>query len=138
MVICMRRAKRYKRKPFKPINCDDFKELRLMNRLSIQDTAKLLHVTSRTVSLWEAGSSRIPYAAFKLLRCLAMVRFCQMLGTAGKSRAMRCGRLLVGLSVSMNSPIYRTTSRWHVIGSKIANQDNLVVCLPVKLLFKCL
>lgn len=67
----MSRPKRYKRKPFKPINCDDFKELRLMNRLSIKDTAKLLHVTSRTISLWEAGSTRIPYAAFKLLRSLA-------------------------------------------------------------------
>lgn len=67
----MTRKKRYKRKPFKPINRDDFRELRIMNRLSLQETAKLLRVTSRTVYSWEAGSARVPYAAFKLLRCLA-------------------------------------------------------------------
>jgi transcriptional regulator with XRE-family HTH domain len=67
----VKRKKRYKRKPYKPIDKDDFKEVRLTSRLTIEQTAKLLQVTSRTVALWECGSSRIPYSAFKLLRCLA-------------------------------------------------------------------
>lgn len=67
----MKRKKRYKRKPYKPIDKEDFKEARLISRLTIEQTAKLLQVTSRTVALWECGSSRIPYSAFKLLRCLA-------------------------------------------------------------------
>jgi DNA-binding transcriptional regulator YiaG len=67
----MRRKKRYKPKPFKPIDKDEFKVMRLQNKLTIEQTASLLRVTSRTVALWESGGSRIPYSAFKLLRCLA-------------------------------------------------------------------
>jgi transcriptional regulator with XRE-family HTH domain len=66
----LKRKKRYKRKPFKPIDRDHFKDLRLLNNLTINQTASLLRVTSRTIALWESGSTRIPYAAFKLLRCL--------------------------------------------------------------------
>lgn len=43
-----------------------------MQRLTIEDTAKLLRVTTRTVMHWESGVTRIPYAPFKLLRVLAM------------------------------------------------------------------
>lgn len=43
----------------------------MLNRLSIDEAAKLLQVTSRTIAHWERGSTRIPYSAFKLLRCLA-------------------------------------------------------------------
>lgn len=63
--------KKYKRKPFKPIDRTQFREVRLLNNLSIEQTAKLLQVTSRTVAHWENGVTRIPYSAFKLLRCLA-------------------------------------------------------------------
>lgn len=42
-----------------------------MNQLSVDDAAKLLQVTARTVANWECGASRIPYSAFKLLRYLA-------------------------------------------------------------------
>lgn len=64
--------RRYKRKPYKPIDRDKFREMRLMQRLSIEATAKLLGVTTRTVMHWESGVTRIPYAPFKLLRVLAM------------------------------------------------------------------
>jgi DNA-binding transcriptional regulator YiaG len=66
-----RKKKRYKRKPFKPINRDDFKELRLINNLTVIQTAELLQVTGRTIALWESGAVRVPYSAFKLLRVLA-------------------------------------------------------------------
>lgn len=46
-----------------------------MNKLTIEDVAKLLQVTSRTVAHWECGSTRIPYAAFKLLRMKANGEF---------------------------------------------------------------
>jgi DNA-binding XRE family transcriptional regulator len=65
------KRRKYKRKPYKPIDKEQFREIRIMNRLSIDDAAKLLQVTSRTIAHWESGSSRIPYSAFKLLRCLA-------------------------------------------------------------------
>jgi transcriptional regulator with XRE-family HTH domain len=65
------KRRKYKRKPYKPIDKEQFREIRIMNRLSIDDAAKLLQVTSRTIAHWECGSSRIPYSAFKLLRCLA-------------------------------------------------------------------
>lgn len=65
------RRKKYKRKPFKPIDREQFREVRMMNRLTIEETAKLLQVTSRTIAHWESGVTRIPYTAFKLLRCLA-------------------------------------------------------------------
>jgi len=65
------KRKKYKRKPFKPIDNEQFREVRIMNRLSINEVAKLLQVTSRTVANWESGASRIPYSAFKLLRYLA-------------------------------------------------------------------
>lgn len=61
---------RYKPKPFKPIAHDKFKLTRYLAKLSREEVACLLHVTPRTVALWETGKSRIPYAAFKLLRVL--------------------------------------------------------------------
>lgn len=67
----MAKRKKYKRKPYKPIDKDQFRDVRKMNRLSIDETAKLLQVTSRTIAHWESGVTRIPYSAFKLLRILA-------------------------------------------------------------------
>ena len=62
--------RRYKRKPFKPIDREQFREIRLMHRFSIEETAKLLQVTARTVAHWESGVTRIPYAAYKMLKVL--------------------------------------------------------------------
>jgi len=67
----MAKRKKYKRKPYKPIDKDQFRDVRKMNRLSVDETAKLLQVTSRTIAHWESGVTRIPYSAFKLLRILA-------------------------------------------------------------------
>jgi transcriptional regulator with XRE-family HTH domain len=67
----MAKRKTYKRKPYKPIHKDQFRDIRKMNRLSVEETAKLLQVTSRTIAHWESGVTRIPYSAFKLLRILA-------------------------------------------------------------------
>ena len=64
------KRKKYKRKPFKPIDRERFREIRMLNRLSIDDVAKLLQVSSRTIAHWESGATRIPYSAFKLMRCL--------------------------------------------------------------------
>lgn len=62
-------AKRcYKRKPFKPVDYERFKETRLLAGMTRKQAAQLLFVTLRTVQLWEAGKVQIPYAAFRLLR----------------------------------------------------------------------
>ncbi len=66
----VRRRKRYKRKPWKPVDYEKFHETRLMARLTQREVACLLHVTDRTVRLWENGEVAIPYAAYKLLRIL--------------------------------------------------------------------
>lgn len=58
------------KKPFKTIECEQFGELRILHRLTIERAADLLHVTARTVANWESGDTRIPYSAFKLLRIL--------------------------------------------------------------------
>lgn len=50
---------------------DDFRRVRLMNNLTINDTARVLQVTNRTVANWERGDARIPYSAYKLLRLKA-------------------------------------------------------------------
>lgn len=47
-----------------------FWEIRHCCGLSVAATAKLLRVTERTVLHWESGKYRVPYAAYKLLRCL--------------------------------------------------------------------
>jgi transcriptional regulator with XRE-family HTH domain len=64
------RKRRYKRKPFKPIDREQFREMRQIHRYSIEQVASLLHVSPRTVAHWESGANRIPYAAYKLLRWL--------------------------------------------------------------------
>ena len=47
-----------------------FREARMTCFLSVDAAAKLLHVTRRTLHNWEAGTTRIPYAAFKLMRIM--------------------------------------------------------------------
>src|SRR3546814_9575726 len=44
--------------------------MRLSCALSVGAAAKVLHVTARTLHNGEAGASRVPYAAYKLLRLL--------------------------------------------------------------------
>lgn len=66
----MPRKRRYKRKPFKPVNYDAFREILRLCRLSKPEVADLLRVSLRTVQYWEKGQASIPYAAFKLLRIL--------------------------------------------------------------------
>lgn len=69
------RKRKYRRKPYKPIDTTDFKDLRLMNSLTIEQAADMLHVTPRTVISWEKGRSRIPYSAYKLFRLMANGEF---------------------------------------------------------------
>ena len=52
------------------VTADAFHEARLYCLLSIEQTAKLLRVSDRTVHNWESGRCRIPYAAYKLMRIL--------------------------------------------------------------------
>lgn len=52
------------------IDPQDFRHTRLAARLTVDQAAALLFVSSRTVRYWEAGRARIPYAAFKLLKVL--------------------------------------------------------------------
>jgi transcriptional regulator with XRE-family HTH domain len=47
-----------------------FRQLRRAHRLSLQACAELLGVTGRTVSRWESGRVRVPYAPYRLLRLL--------------------------------------------------------------------
>jgi transcriptional regulator with XRE-family HTH domain len=51
-----------------PICPEAFRDARHRLRFSIEDAARLLDVTPRTVRNWESGRARIPYAAFRLLR----------------------------------------------------------------------
>lgn len=67
----MKQPRKRKGKTFKPIDYEAFREVRLINRLTISQVAKMLRVSSRTVMNWECGATRIPYSAFKLLRFIA-------------------------------------------------------------------
>ena len=53
---------------------DGFRTLRRAHRLSLAGCGKLLGVTGRTVSLWESGRVRVPYAPYRLLRTLLGAR----------------------------------------------------------------
>jgi hypothetical protein len=60
--------RRYKRKPYKPVSYDRFRETRLLAGMTRKQAAQLLFVTLRTIQLWERCAVKIPYAAFRLLR----------------------------------------------------------------------
>jgi hypothetical protein len=47
-----------------------FREARLCCGLGVEACADLLQVTERTIRNWEAGATRIPYAAYRLMRVL--------------------------------------------------------------------
>lgn len=48
----------------------DFRDARHTCGLTVPTCATLLRVSERTIRNWEAGSTRIPYTAFKLMRVL--------------------------------------------------------------------
>lgn len=58
--------------------------------LSIDDTARLLRVTPRTVRYWFSGKTAVPYAAYKLVRI--MHRW-ELPGDAWKGWHMHSGKL---------------------------------------------
>jgi len=51
-------------------DADGFRLLRRLHGLTIVRCAALLGVTARTVSTWESGRVRVPYAPYRLLRVL--------------------------------------------------------------------
>jgi DNA-binding XRE family transcriptional regulator len=52
------------------IEPQDFRGLRRACGLTRRQAAEALNVTERTIQNWENGGARIPWMAFKLLRCL--------------------------------------------------------------------
>lgn len=54
--------------PRRQVTADRFRDARHLCLLSIEACATLLRVSPRTVRNWEAGTIRIPCAAFKLMR----------------------------------------------------------------------
>lgn len=71
----MRTSKGRRRKPAqvfqtRAITAVRFRETRFACGLSQADAAKFLQVTLRTVHNWETGATRVPYAAYKLVRVL--------------------------------------------------------------------
>lgn len=66
----MARKRRYKRKPYKPVNYDTIRTTRLLAGMTRQQVSDLLRVSLRSVQYWETGRVPMPYAAFRLLRIL--------------------------------------------------------------------
>ena len=58
--------------------------------LSIDEAAKLLHVTPRTVRYWFSGKVTVPYAAYKLVRVL---RWFELPGPAWRGWHFHSGKL---------------------------------------------
>ena len=73
--------------------------------LTIEQAAKLLRLSERTLHNWEAGRVRIPYAAYKLIRIL---RGYELPGDAWK------GYRLIGdtLWSPENLPFHASDARW--------------------------
>ncbi len=70
----VRHPNRVKRQRF-PVAAWRFREARLQCALSVDACADLLRISDRTVRNWESGQTRIPYAAYKLLRVLKGGRY---------------------------------------------------------------
>lgn len=58
------------KKRFKAVEAEQFIDLRVAYRVTLENAAEMLHVSPRTVANWESGATRIPYSAFKLFRIL--------------------------------------------------------------------
>jgi DNA-binding transcriptional regulator YiaG len=63
--------------PHFPITAVRFREARHASFLTTEACSQLLRVSERTVRGWESGETRIPYAAYKLLRVLKGGRYLQ-------------------------------------------------------------
>lgn len=50
------------------VTASQFRDTRHCALLSVEQTAERLGVTPRTIHNWESGRTRVPYAAFRLLR----------------------------------------------------------------------
>ncbi|HNV83611.1 MAG TPA: VC1465 family Xer recombination activation factor [Arenimonas sp.] len=83
--------------------------------LTIEQTAKLLRVSERTLHNWEAGRVRIPYAAYKLIRIL---RGYELPGDAWK------GYRLIGdtLWSPENLPFHAGDARWWSLTAQMAHE----------------
>lgn len=64
-----RHPNRAKRQVF-PVGGARFREARFTAGLGVPACAKLLRVSERTIRNWEAGTTRVPYAAYRLMRLL--------------------------------------------------------------------
>lgn len=65
-----RPGKRKKRPRINVVAPERFREARLTCFLNVAAAAKLLRVTEKTLHNWETGKTRIPYAAYKLMRIM--------------------------------------------------------------------
>ncbi len=101
-------------KPF-PITAQRFAAARAGCFLTIEQTAKLLRVSERTLHNWEAGRVRIPYAAYKLIRIL---RGHELPGDSWK------GYRLVGdtLWSPENLPFHASDARWWSLTVQMAHE----------------
>ena len=61
--------------PHHPATAWRFREARLQVGMGVLACADLLRVSERTIRGWESGATRIPYAAYKLLRVLKGGRY---------------------------------------------------------------
>lgn len=59
-----------KRPRINQITAERFRDMRQTCLLTVAATAKVLRVTERTIHHWESGQTRIPFAAYKLVRIL--------------------------------------------------------------------
>jgi DNA-binding transcriptional regulator YiaG len=70
----IRHPNRAKRQPF-PVTAARFREARLTVGLGVEACSHALGVSDRTIRNWESGTTRIPFAAYKLLRVLKGGRY---------------------------------------------------------------
>lgn len=101
-------------KPF-PITAQRFAAARAGCFLTVEQAAKLLRVSERTLHNWEAGRVRIPYAAYKLIRIL---RGYELPGDAWK------GYRLIGdtLWSPENLPFHAADARWWSLTVQMAHE----------------
>ena len=59
-----------RKKPFRWIDPQDFRDARREASLTRVEAAKALDVTPRTIQNWETGGARIPWMAMRMLRIL--------------------------------------------------------------------
>ncbi len=64
------KRRKYRRKPYKPVNYAKLHETRILSGISKKEAASMLFVTDRTWHNWESGRVQVPYAAYKLFRIL--------------------------------------------------------------------